>query len=168
VEFIKIVLACTLAAILYGVIHDQVTARICLEYFTVFHPPVFATQSPTLLAMGWGIIATWWAGAIIGCLIAIAAQLGTRAQLTARDVMPMIGWLLLFMACCAVVFGIIGYFKGVMPIGDDAMIPVSMQRRFLADWWAHSASYSSGFIGGLALCGIIAVKRVRGLHQLVN
>jgi hypothetical protein len=38
---------CIFAAVLYGVLHDQITARVCLEYFTVFHPPVFATQSPT-------------------------------------------------------------------------------------------------------------------------
>jgi hypothetical protein len=168
VEFIKIVFVCIVASILYGIVHDQVTARICVEYFTVFHPPVFATQSPTLLGIGWGVIATWWAGAIVGMLVAIAAQLGTRAQLTARDVTPMIARLLLFMACCAFVFGIIGYFKGVMPIRDDPMIPASMHRRFLADWWAHSASYASGFIGGLAMCATIAVKRVRRLHQLVN
>jgi hypothetical protein len=53
-EIIKIWLLSIAAAILYGILHDQVTARVCLEYFTVFHPPVFDTTSPTLLALGWG------------------------------------------------------------------------------------------------------------------
>jgi hypothetical protein len=57
-ESFKIVLGCVLAAVLYGIVHDQFTARICLEYFTVFHPPVFQTQSPTLLGFEWGVIAT--------------------------------------------------------------------------------------------------------------
>ena len=48
-----------LCCVIYGIIHDQITARLCVEYFTVFHPPVFATQNPTLLGLGWGIIATW-------------------------------------------------------------------------------------------------------------
>jgi hypothetical protein len=161
VEFIKIVLACTLAAILYGIVHDQVTARICLEYFTVFHPPVFLTRSPTLLAFGWGTIATWWAGAIVGILIAVAARFGARAQLSARDLWPLILSLMAFMAICALAFGVIGYFKGVMPAEIYTMLPVSMHRRFLADWWAHSASYASGFLGGLILCAIIVVKRIR-------
>jgi hypothetical protein len=161
VEFIKIVLVCIVAAILYGIIHDQITARICLEYFTVFHPPVFLTRSPTLLALGWGVIATWWAGAIIGLLIAVAARFGTRAQLTVKEIMPMIYALMLFMAACAFAFGIIGYFHGVMPIQNDAMIPATMQKRFLADWWAHSASYASGFVGGIVICFIITIKRIR-------
>jgi hypothetical protein len=54
-EHLKIILACVAAAIIYGILHDQITARVCVEYFTIFHPPVFATQSPTLLAFGWGV-----------------------------------------------------------------------------------------------------------------
>ena len=47
-----------LAAIVYGVLLDPVTARVCLEYFTIRHPPIFGTDSPTLLALGWGVVAT--------------------------------------------------------------------------------------------------------------
>jgi hypothetical protein len=39
-EHLKIILACVAAAIIYGILHDQITARVCVEYFTVFHPPV--------------------------------------------------------------------------------------------------------------------------------
>src|SRR5450432_1986345 len=59
-EALKIAITCVIAAVLYGIVHDQITARICIEYFTVFHPPIFHTQSPTLLGIGWGIVATWW------------------------------------------------------------------------------------------------------------
>ena len=62
-EAVKIALTCVIAAVLYGIVHDQFTARICIEYFTVFHPPIFHTQSPTLLGIGWGVVATWWVGA---------------------------------------------------------------------------------------------------------
>jgi hypothetical protein len=51
VEFLKIVVVSILAAVLYGIVHDQVTARICLQNFTVFHPPIFHTETPTLLAL---------------------------------------------------------------------------------------------------------------------
>jgi hypothetical protein len=53
IENLKIILLCVAAAIAFGVAHDQITARVCLKYFTVFHAPVFATQSPTVLAFGW-------------------------------------------------------------------------------------------------------------------
>jgi hypothetical protein len=33
--------------VVYGIVHDQVTARVCVEYFTVGHPPVFQTNSDT-------------------------------------------------------------------------------------------------------------------------
>ncbi|MGB6743087.1 MAG: hypothetical protein WBE38_05455, partial [Terracidiphilus sp.] len=152
---------CIVAVVVYGIVHDQITARICLEYFTVFHPPVFATQSPTLLAIGWGIIATWWAGAIIGTLLAISSRIGSRAKLTAHDLSPMVFRLLLVMAFCAMLFGTIGYFKGTMPAAFYNLIPVARHRRFLADWWAHNASYGSGFLGGIALCVIICYRRIR-------
>jgi len=31
----------------------------------------------------------------------------------------------------------------------------------MADWWAHSASYASGFFGGLALCAWVIWRRIR-------
>jgi len=43
VRFGAIVLLCIVAAVVYGVVHDQVTARVCVEYFTIGHPPVFDT-----------------------------------------------------------------------------------------------------------------------------
>lgn len=49
-ESLKIILLYILAAIVYGICHDQVTARVCVEYFTIGHPPIFHTDSPTLKA----------------------------------------------------------------------------------------------------------------------
>jgi hypothetical protein len=49
IEHLKIILFCVAAAIAYGIQHAQITARVCVEYFTVFHPHVFATQSPARL-----------------------------------------------------------------------------------------------------------------------
>ena len=161
VERLKIVFVCILASVLYGIVHDQFTARICIEYFTVFHPPVFATQSPTLLGIGWGIIATWWAGAIIGVLLSTAARSGPINKLTARQMIPFVARLMILMALCAFFFGIIGYFWGSLPADFADVLPRQIERRFLADWWAHNASYASGFVGGFCLCVIVWVKRRR-------
>ena len=158
-EFAKIVLVCIFASIVYGIAHDQVTARICVQYFTVFHPPIFMTSSPTLLGIGWGIIATWWAGAIIGLLLAIAAREGSRPKLTAGQIAPLVAYLMAIMAVCALVFGTIGYFKGPVPSDVFVLLPKEMHRRFVADWWAHGASYATGFIGGVTLCVVVWLKR---------
>jgi hypothetical protein len=37
-ESLKIVLACVAAANFYGIVPDQFTARICVEYFAVLIP----------------------------------------------------------------------------------------------------------------------------------
>ena len=164
-ESLKIILACIVAAIGYGVIHDQFTARICIEYFTVFHPPVFVSQSPTLLAIGWGIIATWWVGAVLGLFLAIAARAGARPKLPAKALIHSIGTLLFVMAACAGSFGIAGFVltqHGIVSAPESVAYLLSppARPRFMADWWAHSASYVSGFLGGVVLC-ILSYRRRR-------
>jgi hypothetical protein len=94
-EALKIALTCVIAAVLYGIVHDQFTARICIEYFTVFHPPLFHTQSPTLLGIGWGIVATWWVGAFFSVPMIFAARAGSRPVLRAYALIRPIGFLLL-------------------------------------------------------------------------
>jgi len=47
-KWFLIVILSIFACITYGVVHDQITARICVEYFTVGHAPVFDTVDPTL------------------------------------------------------------------------------------------------------------------------
>jgi hypothetical protein len=163
---LKIFFACVAAAILYGVIHDQVTARVCLEYFTVFHPPVFVTQSPTLLAFGWGVIATWWMGAFLGVLLAIAARGGSRPKLSAVSLFQPIGKLLVVTAGCALLAGSSGFAlvrqNIVFPpqwVADN--LPPAVHARFMADWWAHSASYTVGFFGGIILCVLQYRSRIK-------
>jgi len=37
-QAIAIVALCIGSAVAYGILHDQVTARVCVEYFTIGHP----------------------------------------------------------------------------------------------------------------------------------
>ena len=55
--FFKIVAASILLAIVYGLIQDQITIRICPEYFTIFHPNPLQIEDITLLALFWGVAA---------------------------------------------------------------------------------------------------------------
>lgn len=155
-QFVGIILLCVFSAVVYGVVHDQITARICVEYFTIGHPPVFHTDSPTLLGLGWGVIATWWVGALLGVPIAIAARVGSRPKRSAASlVRPIIG-LLLVMAVFAVISGMIGYLlarRGVVTLPEplSSAIPAEHHIPFLADLFAHNASYVFGFVGGIVL-----------------
>src|SRR3954462_13168201 len=103
VESVKIVLLCVGAAVLYGVLHDQVTARVCVEYFTVGHPPVFATGSPPPPGPGWGVIATWWVGLLLGIPLALAARAGARPRRSLRSLARPVATLLLVMGASALI-----------------------------------------------------------------
>ena len=153
---LRIIGLAVIAAIGYGIIHDQVTARICVEYFTVGHPPLFPTASPTLLALGWGVVATWWVGLPLGLLLAAAARLGARNKLTAVQLRRPILVLLLSMGAIAGFAGAIG---GVLAANGKVWLSpmLSEQLRpdrhvpFLTDLWMHTASYAAGVLGGLVL-----------------
>ncbi|MGA9392045.1 MAG: hypothetical protein WBV69_16560 [Candidatus Sulfotelmatobacter sp.] len=167
-EALKIFFACTLAAILYGIVHDQITARICVEYFTVFHPPIFHTQSPTLLALGWGVIATWWVGAFFSVPLIFAARAGSRTVLRARDLINPILLLLGCMAASAILFGAAGYLlarSGALATDWLTFSPFpAVCYRFMADLWAHSASYACAILGGVVLC-VVTYRRRPPMHS---
>jgi len=174
VEFIKIVLLAVLAAVAYGIVHDQITARVCVEYFTVAHPRVFDTDSPTLLGLGWGVIATWWAGFIFGLPAAALARWGKAPKLAAKELLGPIGVLLGVMGFCALVAGIAGYVlarQGVITLGEPlaSQVPAAKHVALLADAAAHLASYACGFLGGLVLClWIWWQRRLRAAHDRAN
>jgi hypothetical protein len=154
--YVAIVALSVLSAVAYGIIHDQVTARICVEYFTIGHPPVFGTDSPTLLALGWGVYATWWVGLILGVPLAIAARAGSRPKRSPGSLIRPIGMLLGAMALCALVAGGMGYLLArtgrIVLIGPVSQrLPPEKHVPYLADLWAHSTSYLVGCVGGLAV-----------------
>ncbi len=156
-ERLKIVGLSIAAAVVYGILHDQVTARVCVEYFTVGHPPVFGTEDPTLLGIGWGIIATWWMGLLLGVPLAVCSRAGARPKLEARDLARPIGWLLLAMGFLALLGGLAGGIAAAtggvwLPQPLASEIPREKHTAFLMDLWAHSVSYGSGFLGGIVLC----------------
>jgi hypothetical protein len=169
VQSLAIVLMCVVAAVTYGIVHDQVTARVCVEYFTVGHPPIFATTDPTLLGIGWGIVATWWVGLALGVNLAIVARAGSRPKRSVGSLVRPTLCLLAVMAACALVAGVIGWLlarSGVLfLVGSLARkLPAERHVPFLADLWAHSASYLVGLFGGIVV--MILVWRSRRIAQV--
>ena len=152
-----IIVVCVLAAVLYGVVHDQVTARVCVEYFTIGHPRIIDSQSPTVLGLVWGVVATWWVGLPLGIGLAIAARAGQgRAPSGVRALLRPIGVLLAVLAALALLAGIVGWQVasrgGVYLLKPMASrVPADRHVAFLAVLWAHSASYLGGTIGGVIL-----------------
>jgi hypothetical protein len=137
-----------------------------VEYFTIGHPPVFATTSPTLLGIGWGILATWWVGLILGVLLALAARVGRWPKRDAAALVRPVVILMLACGVCALAAGAIGHHLAssgrlwlLEPLASD--VPPDRHVAFLTDMWAHSASYLAAFVGGLILVGLVLVGRSR-------
>jgi hypothetical protein len=151
-----IVLLSVAAAITFGVLHDLVTAHICIEYFTIGHPRLFATDWPVPHALAWGVLATWWVGALLGVPLALAARAGRRPKRTARDLRVPLTKLLGVVGACAIVAGVIGFSlasSGQIVLLEPlaSKVPADRHTRFITDLWMHLASYGSGAVGGLVL-----------------
>ena len=156
------------ATIVYGIAHDQVTARVSIEYFTVGHADIFQTTSPTLIAFGWGILATWWAGALMGLIFALVARFGSRPKTALRDLLVPGAVLIAGVGVTALVAGIAGFF--VARSGHVALagylateVPAGGHARFIADMWAHAASYVAGLAGGSLLAAWVWIRRGRAV-----
>lgn len=159
---LKIIGATILAFVIYGIVHDQVTARVCIEYFTIGHPhPAFLPDDhPTLIGLYWGVIATWWAGLPIGVFLAMASRLGKWPPLCVRDLLRPGLVVMIATGICALIAGIIGFFAAeagwVWMIGRAAqVIDLSKESAYLANLWAHTSSYAFGVIFSLGLCAWI-------------
>ena len=149
----KIILLSTVAAISYGVVHDQITARLCIEYFTIGHPPLFHTTSPTVLGICWGITATVGVGALLGVILALVSQSKGRPPTAILRVFKSVLGLLAVMAVSASLAGVVGFELSrrsmiCIPATLADLVPPSQQHRFMAVWFAHGASYARRFSRG--------------------
>ncbi|MBS1724947.1 MAG: hypothetical protein JSS66_18560 [Armatimonadetes bacterium] len=85
VEGLRICVLCIVTAIAYGVLHDLLSVALCVEYLRDHHPSI-GTTVPILLALGWGVLATWWVGLFGGLVLATVCRVGNFPPLTWRDV----------------------------------------------------------------------------------
>lgn len=86
--FLKIFCLCVAGACVFGIALDQVTTRICFEYFSEGVHKImiegswleqFLRRYPgncTVWAIAWGIYASWWVGAILGVFLGLASTVG--------------------------------------------------------------------------------------------
>ena len=167
-QSLAIILFCILSAVIYGILHDQITARICVEYFTIGHPPIFDTDDPTLLGIGWGILATWWVGLLLGVPLAVVARAGSRPKRNVRSLVHPIVVLLAISAIAAFVAGLLGWVlasQGMVVLVEPltSRLPREKHIAFLADLRAHLCSYLAGIVGGFIV--IIGVRRSRSRSE---
>ncbi|MHB8900935.1 MAG: hypothetical protein ACYC6Y_19480 [Thermoguttaceae bacterium] len=162
----RIIALCIAAAVIYGICHDQVTARICPEYFTIGHPPLIRTDSPTLLGLAWGTAATWWVGLFLGLALAAAATAGPWPKYDSRRLFRLVLLVMVCTAGLALVAGSVGHalaLRGSVFLLEPlaSRVPSEKHVGFLTDLWAHNTSYFGGFLGGVLACYHILRDRAR-------
>ena len=165
---LKIVAMGILAAVIYGELQDNTLIGYCPEYFTVFHPDIFGTHDLRLLALGWGFVATWWVGLLLGIALAACAQGGPRPQVSWRQLLP--GICLVFGVTAAItglVFvgaGAAGFTAPAYALGRAADLDQATQGKVSYMLAAYNASYLTAFLGGVALCIQTWVRRKKLAH----
>lgn len=166
-----------LIAGIYGVLHDQITYSISSEYFTNFKFIQFGISddlrdSERLAVCLVGFLATWWVGipiAIISGGIGIKKlNIHQFKQLKIKSIIITFG--------IAVLFGVIGYFYGLIKFSHMTDWPVNIGGRggntemFIAmsrinDWssfWIVGTIHNFSYLGGLLglIIGVIFQIRV--------
>ena len=161
---VRIVGLCIGAAVTYGMLHDLVTAHVCVEYFTIGHDRLIESEHPVVLALLWGVIATWYVGAVLAIPLACAARCGTAPPLLVADLVRPLVTLLAIMAVSAALAGLVGWVLAMrqglrLPGALGDLVASDRHARFIAAWWAHAASYLVGFVGGLTLPVLVWRRR---------
>lgn len=158
-DFLRFVMFATLAAIGYGIAHDLVTAHVAVEYFTVHHPRLVASTSPIVMALLWGVLATFWFGAGLGVLVGAANLLGRAPRLEwplvrSGFLKTLVG---LWVSALLVLLGVYAA-AGLVPAIKRGP-SFESDRRLVAVAVTHNWSYTAGGGCGFALAGWVVVRR---------
>ncbi len=150
----------------YAILQDQVSARLCPEYFTVFHPPIPGLTDPTLLGFAWGFLGAWWGGVAMGYAVGLAATLGPWPQLAPRDlVWPMFVVVVLVGIATGLTGLTVDRHAEMMEVsiapGLAADIPPERQRQLLVVSCYHFVAYTSAVLASVGLCVWVVRERRR-------
>ena len=150
----------------YGMAQDQISARLCPEYFTVLHNPIPGLTDPTLLGLAWGFLGAAGGGVAMGYAVGLTATVGRNPQLTVRELLrPMLA-LVAAVAGVTTITGLSAYRHADMfairldPV-LDSRVPTTRHHELFAVASYHLAAYLSAVIGSVILCAWVVRERSR-------
>jgi hypothetical protein len=153
-----------IAIVGYAMLQDQISARLCPEYFTVLHPPIPGMTDPTLLGISWGFLGGWWGGILLGYAAGLTATLGSRPKLAPREVVRP---LVVLVVGVAVVTGLCGasvwrhaeFLDISLNPGMAQLVPAERHHGLFVVACYYLVAYVSATIGGVVLCLWIWIER---------
>jgi len=141
---LRVVVETTLCSCALGIAMDLVTANVAVDYFAIHHPHVVDSRSPWVLALVWGVLASWWFGAIAGGLLC-AILLVRRTPIPVRRIRSLVVracgilWLI-FMAMLA------GWYVVISLLPIPRRSDFDYNRRIMAVALTHMTEYVLGAI----------------------
>ena len=169
---ISTVLLLTIAAGMYGIIHDFITYKISHEYYTKFKFVQFGFIAPDnklpintlqlLVATGWA--ATWWVGCLAGLVFSLVAVYNTKIKNSIAFTLR--ATVILFLT--AIVSGLLGYnighFATPLSLPDLAEFcyecaTIKKPANFTTAGYIHNFSYIGGLLG--IVLGVASILKQR-------
>ena len=150
----------------FGVLMDQVSARLCPEYFTVLHNPIPGLTDPTLVGLVWGVLGAAGGGVALGYGAGLAATVGARPRLTTRELVLPTTVTVVGVAAAVTMSGVSVWHNahGLGVRFDPAYgvaIPAERHGAALTVGCYHMVAYFAAVAGSVALCVWIGRERAR-------
>ncbi len=154
----KIIVGTILLAVVYGIAHDMVTAHVDVRYFTVYHPHLVDSESPVVMALLWGFVATWWMGLIIGGILALATQAASAPRLSAKVVLKRlaVGSIGVYLAAMGTLLMASTFIVGPVQVNGE-----TLDSSIMAILMTHNVSYFLSGIVALSIAVWCIVERGR-------
>ena len=148
----------------YAMLQDQISVRMCPEYFTIGHPPIKGITNPTLLGIVWGFLGGFPGGIVLGIALAMSMYLGKASSFPIQNLKWPLRILLAGTAFGTGISGLSSWYNAqVVNISIGApwngLIPLERQQRFFIVANAHLGTYLSAAILGIGICIFIIYQR---------
>lgn len=158
VEALVFTLQVVAATCLLGISIDVVTANVAVEYFTVHHPHVVDSESPWVMALIWGVGASWWFGLIAAVLLWWVNSRRTE-PLERKRILRMVvrSMILIWAIMMGILVGVYA-FAGIIP-AHRRPATFESDRRLMAVALSHASEYVLGGIVTLVL--LVRVARAK-------
>lgn len=158
-----LVLVATIAAGIYGALHNQISYSVAPEYFTAFKFEQFDIDPDLPDRLGAAVVgwhASWWMGFLIGGLLGPVGLVIRGRGRYAVVVLQALG----LVVATALAVGLGGLLYGVLTLQAESLPPREGVHDIVAFWRAgtmHNMSYLGGGVGIIVGLGWIAFQARR-------
>lgn len=150
----------TVGSVVFGIAHDLVTAHVAVDYFTVHHPRLVPSESPVVMALLWGILATFWVGAIGGAFVGIINSVRQLPVPVSRIRRALVRVLIGIWVSSMAVLGAVLLFAHSLPIRERKP-SFEHDARLVAVAITHAYSYFAAAVAIVGFALFVALARPR-------